>query len=159
MQSRNCLLGPTDLFFVLFFGALVVDNLHLGSGDQFAVVLSCPFHAALQYQGQEDPGYVQNGLQGIVGELDLVVGAVSGVADGVQALLADGQQLCPHLGLAVEPEVLGIPVAVVHRQVGEVLGPDAVDDGVRVKRNGAIGGKRRLKSEHIPTDTPCDSIR
>lgn len=76
--------------------------------------------------------FAEYGLQSIVGEFDLVIGPVGSVTDRVQGLLADGQQLGPHLRLLVEPEVLGIAVAVVNGQIGEVGGLDAVDDGVRI---------------------------
>ena len=75
---------------------------------------------------------VQNGFQCVVAEFDLVIGTVGGIADGIQALLANGQQLGAHSGLAVEPEVLRVTIAVVHGQVGEILGLDAVDDGIMV---------------------------
>ena len=101
-------------------------------GDQGDVVLLGPTDAALEDHGQEDAGHAQDGLQGVVGEFHLVVGPVRGISDGFQGGLADLQQLSPHTALAVEPEIFGIPVAVVHGQRREVPGGDAVDDGVRV---------------------------
>ena len=101
-------------------------------GDEVHVVLLRPGHAALEDYGQEDAGDAEDGLEGVVGELDLVVCAVGGVADGLQRGLADLQELGPHPALAVEPEILGIPVAVVHGQGRKVLRGDAVDDRVRV---------------------------
>jgi len=41
------------LFLFFFFGSLIVDDLHFRSGNQLAVVLSCPFHAAFENQRQE----------------------------------------------------------------------------------------------------------
>ena len=44
--------------------------------DQIHIVFPGPFHAALQHQGQEHTGYIQNGFQSIVGEFYLVVSTV-----------------------------------------------------------------------------------
>ena len=61
------------LLFILFLGTLVVDDLHVLGGDQLHSVLPGPGHAALQHHRQKHTGYVEDGLQGVVGELDLVV--------------------------------------------------------------------------------------
>ena len=70
------------LLFVLFLGALVVDDRHLLGGDEGDAVLLGPLHAALQGLGQEDARHVQNGLQRFVGEFHLIIRAVGGVANG-----------------------------------------------------------------------------
>ena len=120
------------LFFILLFGALVIDDLHMLRGDQGDVVLLRPGYTPLEHHREEYPRYTEDGHQRLVGELDGVVSAVCGVANRFQGSLAHLEQLCSHSGLSVEPEIFRIAVAVIHRESREILGADSVDDGIAV---------------------------
>ena len=83
------------LLFIFLCGALVVDDLHMACVNEFYIVLLGPIHAALEDERQEYAGYVQHHLQGVIRELNFIIGAVGGVADGLEG---GGYRRSLHLG-------------------------------------------------------------
>jgi len=100
--------------------------------DKLYVVFSCPVNAALEDNGEKYAGNIKDGFKSFVSELYLVINAVCGVADRFERLLTHGQELGADAGLAVEPEVLAVAIAVVNGKVGEVLAANTVYDCVAV---------------------------
>ena len=120
------------LLLALFLRALIVNYLHMLIRDKLNSVFLSPGDTALENERKEYSRHSENGGECLVGEADLVIGAVCRIADRGKRCLSHLKKLGSHSRFSVEPEVLGIAVSVINGKRREILGPHTVYDSIAV---------------------------